>query len=470
MKKMLGVMGAALLFAAPAMADEVPQNQAPVYNCDYQPSCEVAPGIYGNMYSPVKSKFNLSIGGYVKLDYAYNSVNLGNSGSISPSSGQIPSKSLTASSLGAGEDQSILSARQSRLWFKVQGPTFLGAKTSALIESDFYGDPSAANESPQLRMRLAYGLMDWANTQVLFGQAYDAFGPMIASTQDFRSGAPYGAPNSPRIPQLRVTQKINLDDNNQFRLVAAVQDPSQFGNNQANPSAAGSTATVTNAYGPNVNYNGQITYTNKYLGTAPGYFGMSMNPLTITAFGQYGQEKSASNNNHRLDTWGYGLYTFVPVLKSKNGMDRTMTMSFEGQIYKAGNMAYNNATSTTVTGSPAPTAGVSNIPAPGPTSQTPAQNWAVATQLIFYPTQNLGLTGGWGSRYAYNITNYQTLNNYVRQSQEGYFNVAYDLNAAVRVAAEYQLMQTVYGRANGVNGHNVTGTDNTYRFCAYYFF
>ena len=142
------------------------------------------------------SKFNLSIGGFVKLDYAYNSVNLGASG-VPPATGAVP----RTGSPDYNKDQSILTARQSRLWFKVAGPTLLGAKTSALIESDFYGDNSAAGESPQMRMRLAYGSIDWANTSIQFGQQYDIFGPMIASTQDFRSGASWGTPNNPRVPR-----------------------------------------------------------------------------------------------------------------------------------------------------------------------------------------------------------------------------------------------------------------------------
>ena len=58
MKKIKLLVAACLLVSAPAMAEEsVP------YNCDYSPSCEVAPGIYGAMKSPVTSKFNLSLGG-----------------------------------------------------------------------------------------------------------------------------------------------------------------------------------------------------------------------------------------------------------------------------------------------------------------------------------------------------------------------------------------------------------------------
>lgn len=463
MKKALGFVAASLLIAVPAMAEEVPQQSIAGYNCDYQPSCEVAPGIYGKMSSPVMSKFKLSIGGYVKLDYAYNSENLGNNGVITPATGAIPSKAITAatgtanSATFANQDQSILSIRQSRLWFKVDGPTFLGAKTMALIEGDFYGDNSAATESPQFRARLAYGAMDWANTQILFGQFWDNFAPMIASTQDFRSGSPYGAPNSPRIPQIKLTQKVNLDADNQLKFVVAVQDPDQFGNNQN---------AVSGGYGPNVNYAGQIFYINKALGVAPGYFGMSMNSLTVGAFGLYGTEKAFANGNNSIDTWGYGGYAFVPVLKSKDGKSRAMTMSLEGQAYVAANMAFNSATSTTVVGGT-----LSNVATPTATSPlSPAKNWAATGQVIFYPIQELGITGGWGARYALNNEKFAGVSNYQRYTQEIYGNVAYDLNAAVRVAAEYQNLKTSYGNVNGVAGAQAVGSDNTIRLCAYYFF
>ena len=477
MKKSLGFIGAAMLMAAPAFAADV----APAaFNCDYEPSCEVAPGVYGKMSSPVQSKFKLSIGGYVKLDYANNSENLGQSGVISPASGAIPSKAFGTNNVAnlARQDQTTLSLRQSRLWFKVDGPTLLGAKTSSVIETDFYGDNAAAGESPMLRLRLAYGALDWANTQVLFGQAPDMFAPMLANTQDFRSGSPYGAPNVPRIPQVKLTQKVNITPDNLLKFAIGVQDPNQTADNQA-------AAQATGTYTSNLLYAGQVSFVSKSLGTAPGYFGMSMNPLTITGFGEYGNEKAASNGGKSLDTWGYGLYAFVPVLASRNGMDRTMTMSVEAQGYRAANMAFNNATWTNVNGPNVTTAapaagnigavtGVSNTVG-AISSQEPAQNWGATAQAIFYPTQSLGVTAGWGGRFADKIQGYTNFNNYERSAQQIYTNVAYDLNAAVRVAAEYQNMRTVYGNASNVgtsnnSGNKIVGSDNTYRLCAYYFF
>jgi hypothetical protein len=466
MKKVLSMLAAGLLLTAPAMAVEIPQveTQAPAYNCDYQPSCEVAPGFYGKMANPVTSKFNLSIGGFVKLDYAYNSVNLGNSGSLAPGSGAIPK---TSSQQGQA-DQSIFTARQSRLWFKVAGPTFLGAKTNALIEADFYGDPSAAAESPQMRMRLAYGSLDWTNTQVLFGQYWDTFGPMVMSTVDFRQAASFGTPNNPRVPQIRLTQKVNFNDDNGLKFALSLQDPNQDGNNNQaattgtagtgnTTSAVASPAAATSAnVGMAVNVAGQAMFVSKALGVAPGFYGMSMNSLTAGVFGLFGSQKvtSATNPTKHVDSYGYGFYTFVPVLRSVDGKSRAMTLSLEAQVYMAENMAFNTATAAAFVGPAA--------------NYDAAKGYGLGAQLIFYPIQDLGITAGYGRRNAYNYSNYRLNENFQKYDSIVFANVAYDLNAAVRVAAEYENLDTQYGiNSPGTSG---TGTANIARLAAYYFF
>jgi hypothetical protein len=450
-KKVLGMIAVSLLVAAPAMAQEVPQATAPAYNCDFMPSCEVAPGIYGKMASPVTSKFKLSIGGFVKLDYAYNSVNLGQSGSLAPSSGAIPKAGSTA----GNQDQSIFTARQSRFWLKVAGPTFLGAKTNALIEADFYGDPSAASESPQLRMRQAWGSVDWTNTSVMFGQAYDIFGPMIASTIDFRSGASFGTPNNPRVPQLRLTQKVSLNQDNSVKLVFGLQDPNQDNNNNS--------GSFSNNVGAAVNVAGQAMYISNALGVAPGYYGLSMKSLTAGFFGLFGSQKVAANNNHSIDSWGYGFYTFVPLLKSKDGKSRAMTMSFEGQAYMAANMKFNGATADQFVGTTGDLAA--------------AKGYGFGGQLIYYPIQDLGITAGYLRRNAYNYRSYANTENFQKYNTNIYANIAYDLNAAVRVAAEYEYLNTHYGNSvvptpagTTLNSTNGSGSANIARLSLFYFF
>lgn len=447
MKKVFGLIAATLLMSHPVLAQETP---AP-YNCDFEPSCEVSPGKYGAMASPVKSKFDLSIGGFVKLDYAYNSTNLGDSGGLLPA-GPVPKTSSAASK----KDQSIFTARQSRFWLKVGGPTFLGAKTSALIETDFYG-AGGTNEAANMRMRHAYGALDWKNTQLLFGQTSDIFAPMVASTVDFRAGQYTGTPFQPRVPQLRLTQKIPLGSNNSLKLVVAAQNPTQYTN------TAGSTTSDT--WGNSVNVGSQLMFISKALGVAPGFYGLAMNSLTAGVFGLVGSEKAGvdATSNKSIESWGYGAYLFVPVLSSKDGKNRSMTMSLEGQAYLAANMKFNGATGGSVIGT-----------AP---DLTGAKGYGIAGQVVFYPTQSLGVTGGYQRRNAYNYATYGAVSNFEKTNELAYGNVTYDLNAAVRLAVEYEHQKTLYGNVTNVTtagsplaGLSDVGRNNTMRMALYYFF
>jgi putative salt-induced outer membrane protein YdiY len=426
------------------------------------------------MSSPVTSKFKLSIGGFVRLDYAYNSVNLGtNGGSQLPSSGLIPK----TTSLAAQSNQSMFTARQSRFWLKVAGPTFLGARTGGLIEADFYGNSgntATDNENAVVRMRHAYGTLDWTNTQVLFGQTNDMFGPMSASTLDTRSGG-WGVPLQPRITQLRLTQKIPFNADNSLKLVLGVQNPNQDSNTNTAPTATSPGST----YGDAVNAAAQLMYISKALGQAPGYYGLSMNNLTFGPFGLIGRQ-NVNGNVHPLDSWGYGAYLFVPLLKSKDGKDRTMTASLEAEGYMAANLAVNTATPQAFVYGGAPTAGGVAFDA------RPAKAYGYGAQLIFYPVQDLGITFGYSIRKIYNNFDYQKSFNgksyasgYLKSNDLIYANIAYDLNAAVRIAAEYENANSQYGTdptayttiagvpyplANG------TGTVNVGRFVFFYFF
>jgi hypothetical protein len=280
-----------------------------------------------------------------------------------------------------------------------------------------------------------------------------------------------GAPNNPRVPQIRVTQKINFNADNALSLVVGLQDPNQDGNNNqtftantgtgvvtggvANTGTGAVSTTAPTTYGAAVNGAGQIMFTSKAMGVAPGYFGLPMKPLTLGVFGLYGNSKvttPATASNHTVDSYGYGFYTFVPILKSSDGKSRAMTMSFEGQIYEAANMAFNSATA----------ASIYNASASDP---NPAKAYGLGAEVIFYPTQELGITAGYGRRGAINYANY-TGTDFQKSSSQFYGNLSYDLNAAVRVMTEYQHLETQYGRPAG---HNL-GTANVFRVAAFYFF
>jgi hypothetical protein len=437
LKKLCLITTPLLLVAATAMAEE----RAP-YNCDFAPSCEVAPGIYGAMGSPVQSKFNLSIGGYVKLDYAHNS---NNQGPLAPGS---PGGGLTAGS----KEESIFTAKQSRFWLRVAGPTFLGAKTNALVEADFYGAGALSNEFGNMRMRHAYGSMDWANTQVLFGQFWDVFGPAAADTIDFRQGGTTGAPSSPRVPQIRLTHKINFNADNTLKLVLGIQNPVQ--------DAAGASANSmsrTASYGDIVNAAAQIVYSSKAIGVSPGFMGLGMSPLQVGLFGLGGSQKIIGN--HAVDVYGYGAYGFIPLIKSKDGKNRAMTLSLETQAYIASGMDVQGATALSVVGAKP--------------NLTGAKGYGVYGQLKFHPTQDMGVTGGYMRRNVLNGDNYKsipaatlalsnTANGVEKYNELVYGNITYDLNAAIRLATEFEHQKTQYRSSSAQN--------NAVRLAAYYFF
>lgn len=396
----------------------------------------------------VASKFKLQLGGYIKLDYAHNSNAVG---PISPGApgGGIPPIAAGSSS----KDESVFTAKQSRLWLKVSGPEFNGAKTGALVEMDFYGFGALSNEFANLRMRHAYGTLDWANTQVLFGQYWDVFGGGCADTVDFRLGGTTGNPASPRVPQVRVTHRVDLGADNAVRMVIAAQNPTE------DAAAPGSNSmSKTGGYGSAVNGAGLVSFTSKALGVSPGYMGLGNSPLTITLFGEISNEKLTPENE--VTPWGYGVYGLVPIMASKDGKSRAMTMTLEAQAYMAAGIDVQGATAMSLVGTTKQDA-------------QPARGYGLFGQLKFYPTQELGVNIGYGRRESLDVDKAKATSAAVlalsnapygpeRYNELMYANVSYDLNPAIRVATELERMHTGYATTQGQN--------NTVRVAAYYFF
>ena len=281
MKKLSVLFAASLLAATPALADDNGKTAAPApFNCDFAPACEVAPGIYGNLQAPTTSKFNLTVGGFVKLDYAYNSLNLG-----SGYAQMAPQAVAKTSSLANQRDQSTFSTRQSRLWFKSSGPTLLGAKTTGLLEFDFQDVSNTANTdfiNASPRLRHGYANLDWGNTQLLFGQTDGLFGLAGGATIDFRSAGGSGFYTGSRNPQIRLTQRVDLSPDNSLKLALAVESPVQ--DNNALTGTAGKAGTVSGTPGTAANgdtwgatpvVTAQALFVSKALGVASGGYGFS---------------------------------------------------------------------------------------------------------------------------------------------------------------------------------------------------
>lgn len=94
----------------------------------------------------------------------------------------------------------------SRAGVRIGVPDVLGAKTSGLLEGDFFG--SAESGINQFRLRHAWITLDWKETQLGIGQFWHPLSvpEMFPGVVNFSGGAPYMPCN--RNPQIRLTQQL----------------------------------------------------------------------------------------------------------------------------------------------------------------------------------------------------------------------------------------------------------------------
>jgi hypothetical protein len=148
-----------------------------------------------------------------------------------------------------------------RLTGTVTGPDAFGAKTSGIIEAEFFGNANG-NENV-FRLRHAVARLDWPKTQLAFGQYWhplfvtDCF-PGVLS---FNTGMPFQP--FARNPQIRVTQKLGKEVN---LIIAAISQTEAFvssgpSTNIALGAAAAGQAYISNAVVPNLH--AQLQYKGK---------------------------------------------------------------------------------------------------------------------------------------------------------------------------------------------------------------
>lgn len=201
----------------------------------------------------------------------------------------------------------VFDARTSRLGIKISGPESKWGNTSAAVEADFWGGhPSSGTPSRQglVRMRHAYGRVDWSSgTSLLVGQYWTVNMPIyaLASTATF---IPWGANGLlfMREPQIAVMQKLGVDRYNV--LIEASIARVQAGNDTAGTLYPGPTGVQLDDRGA-----GEAS-------KIPGFRGrvsFNMKPIdliavTLGAMGHYQFEKQ------QMDYTRLGLYlgTAIP--------------------------------------------------------------------------------------------------------------------------------------------------------------
>ena len=157
---------------------------------------------------PVKSKFEVSLYGYVKLDASYDTHRTHN--------GNLMFFVLPEGEAGK-QDEFNMTARETRLGLNISLPEVDGIRVTGRTEIDFYS--GASENSPNPRLRLAYADVSSGNWSLRAGQDWDTFITVLPKILNISTLADAGALGLRR-PQLRVTHVLPLDE--KARLITQV--------------------------------------------------------------------------------------------------------------------------------------------------------------------------------------------------------------------------------------------------------
>lgn len=165
--------------------------------------------------------WGIKFSGYVKSDIFYDTRQSSASNGIREGHFYLyPDNVLPdaeGNDLNANPSFHILSI-QTRLKGDISGPDAFGAKTSGVIEAEFFG--TSESDLNGFRLRHAFVKLDWPTTSLVIGQNWHPMFPAesFPGTISFNTGAPF-TPFS-RNPQVKITQKAG---NLGFSLTAYAQ-------------------------------------------------------------------------------------------------------------------------------------------------------------------------------------------------------------------------------------------------------
>jgi hypothetical protein len=405
------------------------------------------------------SRWDLTLGGYVKFDLVYATQAVG-------TDNRTASKSSKGGTDVAADstDNLTWAGGETRLNWAVKGPEAWGAKTSAFVEGEFRGR-SGYSEYGLFSLRHAYFQMIWPKTKLIIGHTWQAWGRIPSQTflavseQHFNRGYT-------RVPQIRLTQTLTKN----FAGVFAVQCPYntlQTGNVGVSERA--------NSLWPDVVLD--LSFASKACGKIRTF------PLKIGIGGFYGKDKylvneaasGVSYKDEKIDRYGVGIYWYVPIIPEKKG-NKAGALGFTGQVFSGKGMgaylpAYNAAAYNRAAGDATVTSGATTSITDVDLAYAQTQGgWVEGT---YYLTDQLFMNALYGAQYNNLSSRYLaaqgTSTKTVRRIQNFTLNVMYDVNPAIRLGLEYDYVTTVYAHNQTATASN-KGNFSSVRFGAYYFF
>jgi hypothetical protein len=207
-----------------------------------------------------------------------------------------------------------MTVRQSRFGLRYDGgPEVWGAKLSGTVELDLLGGsaPFANGVGMDLvRLRLAYGRMDWKNTSLEVGQDWAVFSPLNPTSLASFAIPAMSTSGNPwiRSPQARFEWHSDAGRPTRVLLQLAALDPN-VGDN--------STTTVVDARAPGIGERGQGPAVESRLAVTGKMVG---GDATVGLSGHYGRGDNIGVLNgltvaRPVDSWGVNLDYTLPVSK-----------------------------------------------------------------------------------------------------------------------------------------------------------
>ena len=200
----------AVYTGAPPAAPIAPAPQQPSVNAKVEPGAVTA-----------ASKFPVTIYGTILLNSFFNT-----------SRGNLEDVPLFAQAPNAlGDDKNFgMTARQTRFGLRYQGGEIRGAKLSGAVELDLFGGKAAFGNGinmDMVRLRLAYGTLDWKHVSLTGGQDWSIFAPLNPTSLAEFAIPEFSTSGNAwiRMPQIRVDLHSASTSPTQVKLQLAAIDP-----------------------------------------------------------------------------------------------------------------------------------------------------------------------------------------------------------------------------------------------------
>jgi cell division septum initiation protein DivIVA len=199
------------------------------------------------------------------------------------------------------DNQFDMTANQSRLGLKINGPEDDQLKTSGLLEVDFYG--LGEENKATIKMRHGYLKLEWPNDRfdIIAGQTWDVISPLNPYTLN-DTVMWYAGNIGYRRPQLRLTKSYSLGNDVNLKLEGALART--IGRK---PSFTGAIDSGSDAGFPGMQARTSITFP---------WFGPK--PTTIGISGHWAKEEydtSDSGAHKNFDSWSTNLDVTQPISK-----------------------------------------------------------------------------------------------------------------------------------------------------------